>query len=132
MILTRRQVISVLDAHLNLDGSADRPSKFAPKTRYALAKNIRLLTSRFEDLEKVKTGMIRELAPTTFKIEKDSPEAVAITKQWEAFQDADTEDFPNLMRFTLAELNLDVNDLPIVVLAKLGPVIIEDADVPAK
>jgi len=126
MILTRRQVPSVLDALLNLEGTKERPSKFTPKVRYALAKNVRLLTARFEDLEKAKFGFIRQISPENFKIDNGTPESVRFTDQWEAFLAADTEDFPNLMRFTLADLNLDVNELPIAVLAKLGPILIED------
>lgn len=126
MKLARSKIASLLDALLNMDGPPDRPSKYSPKTRYSLAKNVRLLSSRLEDLEKAKMGFIRELAPTTFKIEKDSPEMVAFTTKWEEFMNSEEEDFPNLMRFTLQELNLDVNELPVVVLAKLGPIIIED------
>lgn len=125
MILQHGQIASLLDAHLNLDGSPDAPSKFTAKTRYSLAKNTRILTTRMKDIEKARQGIVRVLAPTTFNVKKDTPEAVEFTKQWEKFEQ-ETEDVENLMRFTIAELNLDVNPIPIAVLSKLGPVIIED------
>lgn len=130
MVITRRQVSLLLDAHLNMDGSPTKPSKFGPKVRYSLAKNVRLLQTAFEDMEKSRIGLIKELAPTTNSIVKDSPEMASFSNRWNDFLDT-TEDI-RLMKFTLGELQLDVNDLPIAVLAKLGAVIVEDEDAPAK
>jgi hypothetical protein len=128
MKLSRRKIPSLLDALMNMEGPPANPSKFTPKVRYALAKNVRLLNTRFEDMEKARSGLIRQLAPVTLKIEKDTPESIQFSNTWEAFLDAEEEDFPGMIRFTVGELNLDVNSLPIVVLAKLGPILIEDAD----
>lgn len=124
--LTRKQVLSVLDALLNLDGPQSAPFKYGAKTRYKLAKAVRLLSSRFEDMEKVRLGIIRELSPSTFSLPKDDPKNVEYTKRWEAFLDAEPEEIDGLGKFTLAELNLETNELPIAVLAKLGPVLIDD------
>lgn len=124
--LSRKQVMSVLDALLNLDGPANSPFKYGAKTRYKLAKAVRILSGRFEDLEKVRAGIIRELSPSTFQLSKDDPKNVEYTKRWEAFLDEAPEEVDGLGKFTLAELNLETNELPIAVLAKLGPILIED------
>lgn len=128
MKIARNVIPSLLDALLMLDGSDPKnPFKFTPKVRYSLAKNVRILTTQFKDIEKARLGMIRQLSPKTFQIEKNTPEAVEFSKQWEPF-DAEEVEVNGVMRFTLAEMNLDVNDIPIAALAKLGPILIEDAE----
>ena len=130
MTLTRKQIPSLLDALMNLDGDPKAPFKYSPKVRYSLAKNLRILTTKFQDIEKVRLGLIRELAPGTFEIQKGTPEAVAFSQKWEEFESG--EEPCNTLRFTLSDLNLDTNQIPIAALAKLGPLLIEDDESPAK
>lgn len=124
MKLTHKVIIELATAHQQLDGSKEGNYKFSAKIRYALAKNLRLLKGRSEDINKVRTGIIRGISPVE-AIKDNSPELREFESQYSTFLDTE-EDIPNLMQFTLSELNLDSNPIPVSVLSYLSPLIIEE------
>ena len=127
MQLTNAQIVSIAEAHLNLDGSPEKPFVFGSKFRYSLSKNLRLLQQHVRDLDKTRVELIRALAPTTLKIEKDAPERGVFDAQYTVLL-GELADVPHLMHLKLSELNLAENAIPIRVLSALGPIIIEDSE----
>ena len=123
--LTRRQIIELNNAHQQLDGPKDSPFRFSAKVRYNLAKNLRILRDRAEDIHKVQTAVIREVVPPGTKAEPGSPQYVEVEAKLAEFL-AGTEDVNGLLSLTLADLQLDLNSVPISVLCALAPLVKED------
>lgn len=124
MIIQHKLILELADALSRLDGAGDTPYKFGPKTRYALAKNLRLLRSKAEDMDKARVGIVREIWPNGGAV-KDTPEFDRFSEQWNVLLNS-TEEIPGLMKFQFGELQLDINSIPVTVLANLGPLIIEE------
>ena len=124
MKLTRRKINHLHKALTALDTLKGADLKFSPKVRYALAKNLRLLSTRTEDFEKARVGFVKQTGVAANPNE-NSPELIKFDQEWTAFLDGE-EEVPNIMRFTEAELNLDVNPIPISVLAILMDLVIEN------
>ena len=127
MKLTNSQIVSIAEAHLNLDGLPEKPFKFIPRFRYSLSKNLRLLNQRVRDLETERVKIIREIAPGDLRIEKDTPQAIEFERRYDSLME-DIHEIPNLMSLRLSDLNLGENDIPVRVLSALGPIITEDVD----
>lgn len=128
MKLPHKTVIELTDALSRLDGvSPDTPYKFGPKVRYSLAKNLRILRRKVEDIDKARVALVREIWPggDGAKKDKDSAEFERFSSQWQAFLESE-EDVDGLMRFQFGELQLDINNIPVTVLASLGPLILEE------
>lgn len=126
MELTRRQITELSQAHASLDGSKEGTYKFSAKTRYSLAKNLRLLRGKAMDINKVQNDFIRERVPHGTEPPKSgTAEFEKLDKELTAFQE-ETESIPGLMKFPLADLQLDLNPIPVTVLCYLGPIIVED------
>lgn len=129
MILTHKAILELVVAHQNLDGTKENAYKFAPQARYGLAKNLRILRSRTEDINKVRAGLADELSKEMGDKKPDTPEFKALEKEFDErykqFLDA-TEEIANLMKIKFVDLNLDQNQIPVTVLAALSPIILED------
>ncbi len=124
MKLSRKLLVELANAHARLDGAPEAGYKFGPTTRYRLAKNLRILRGVVEDIDKARVGLVRQIWPDGMPA-KDTPEMTRFTIEWQLFLDAE-DDVKNLMTFSLADLNLEANHIPVTVLASLGPVINEE------
>lgn len=126
MNLQHKTVIELVGALSKLDGAGESTYKFSAKTRYSLAKNLRILRGKVEDYDKVRVGIVRAVWPNgATPDKKDTAEWDRFSAEWQNFLEA-TEEIENLMRFQFGELNLDVNPIPVTVLASLGALIIEE------
>lgn len=125
MKLLRSLIPQLADALLNMDGDPKKPFKYSVQTRYGLGKNLRILSTQVADFEKARQGKIREIAPADHSIKPGTPEMVRFSTEWDAFME-ETVEVKGILCIKLADLNLDSNELPIAVIAKLGPILIED------
>ena len=130
MKLSHKTILELAYAHGNLDGVKDTSFKFSAKVRYSLSKNHRILKSRSEDINKVRTGLIRELTEEG-AIKDGSPEMAKFEKAYTEFLELE-EDIPNIMQFNLSDLNLETNQIPVSTLSALGPLLIEEEPLTAK
>lgn len=124
MTLTNKSAIALFTALQRMDGVNDTPFKFGAKVRYSLAKNLRLLSRVRDDVNAARVALIKEIS-SDGDIRQNTPEMKQFTQRFEELLDLPVE-IPNLMRFQFGELNLDVNAIPVTVLADLGPIIIEE------
>ena len=127
MRLTNSQIISLGEAHLNLDGTPEKPFEFTAKFRYALAKNLRLIQQRVRDIELARVRIVVEVNPKNEKLDPNSEQGQLFEKRYEELLQAEV-DIPNLMGIKLSELNLEKNPIPIRVLSALGPILTEDVE----
>lgn len=125
IVVSRREVLALADAHQKLDGVESTPFKFGAKVRYTLAKNLRILQNHADDIRKGQTGVIREKAPPGTKVEPGSAVYAEIEKELSEFLDEKLE-LSGVLRISLADLALDMNPIPITVLCSLGPVVRDD------
>jgi len=128
MKLKINQIKELQDALSNLDGyqravkvdGADKlvfqPYSLSGKTRYAIAKNLRILTTKISDFNKARDGLIKEISGGQNFIKKEDTENVEkfVARVNELAEVED--DVDGLIQFTLAELGLeletDLNPFP--------------------
>src|SRR4249920_1731908 len=119
MKLKINQIKTLQDAISNLDGyqkaikieGSDKlvwtPYYLSGKTRYAIAKNLRILTTKLDDFNKARDAMIREISGGKNVIEKSETDKIEkfVVRIDEL---ADTEDdVDGLISFSLKELGLE-------------------------
>ncbi len=122
MKLKINQIKELQDAVSNLDGyqkavkveGSDKlifqPYSLSGKTRYSIAKNLRILTTKITDFNKARDGLIQEISGGQNFIKKEDTELIQkfVTRANEL---AETEDdVEGLLSFTLAELKLDQDE----------------------
>lgn len=125
MTLTNADILGLLRAHGEL---ASRGAVFAPAVRMALARNLRELQAIGTDIDRVRGQLIEQhVAPTDYERGPDMqitirPDAMAVFAP--ILRDlmlSRTE--VDLRPVSEADLDLDVNDIPVSVLTALLPLL---------
>lgn len=129
MQLTRKQILSLNQAHRAFAQTEDpkQPWKLGPKVRYSLLRNTKALHSAVESIFAVQDALIREVSGGAETIAPNTPEMAEYQKRWIEFIDGKEE--LKLFVVDIEALRLDENNINLALLADLGPVIVEPADV---
>lgn len=104
--------------------------------RMKIARNAAALATTEQDVEKARIGIVQELLKTA-EPDKDgkkpteilptSPQYPELQKQFNDVLNAPAQ-VTGLMRIKASELKLDINEIPVEVLAALSPIIDDDLD----
>lgn len=123
--------LAALD-HYNLVDAAGAqvtvPYAFSAKTRFNIAKNLRVASQVDAQLTKAKNALVRKYADETGKVEKDNPNHATIIAELNALADATNDAV--LLTLPYADLVRDDQPVPASVIATLMP-IIDDTEAPA-
>ena len=116
--ITRNDIPTVVAALRSLDGDKVAGFRFTGKVRYAIAKNIMLLSRHAEAIEETRIKLIRGVSPETYELKPGTPEAKAFTDEFEKFLSESVE-ITNVIKVNLEELDLDTNQIPVSSLSVL-------------
>ncbi len=129
--LKRNQVYAMHGALTSLDRvdnpNSDKKDKisFSTNTTYALYKNLKRVTEKFEEYEKIRNSIVRKyLKDGETSLDKEAGEKA--TKEWNEF--AEAEDSIELFKIKFSDLQVEKNKIPLSVLVNLGDIIIDDND----
>jgi hypothetical protein len=102
----------------------DSSYKFSAKARYALAKNLRLVSSFHEDCEKARVNLVRGLLTEGVELKPGTPEHDKFVEQYNAFM-SEEEEIPGVLVIDFKELDLEKNQIPVNLLADLMSIVTE-------
>jgi hypothetical protein len=124
MKLTNAQIQLLHNALTRLE-PADKPGfVFSGKVRYNIARNLRLLRTVLEEVEAMRVKLVKERLPSGAS-ELTGPERADFEGHFSEILQTETE--LALYTVTIAELDLDKNQIPLLLLAELvDKMIIED------
>lgn len=104
MNLTRIQIKDLTLVLRALSGPADKPYQYDEKTRYAIAKNLVLLSRHVGEMEKHRVAAVKALlADGQNELVPDSPEHKAFVDQMVQYRTESVE-IPNLMMIDMNAL----------------------------
>lgn len=101
------------------------PYQFSGKVRWGISKNLNVLKRVSEDFGKTRDALINEVSNGTGRIEPDNETAIKTLNDKVAEVFATGEETKGLLTLPLDGLNLDLNQIPVAVLAALEPIIAE-------
>lgn len=101
------------------------PYQFSGKARWNIAKNTTLIKRIAEDFGKARDAVINEMSKGTGRVES-TDEAVVKDFNTKINDILNTEESTKgLLSLTVADLNLDVNQISVAVLVALDPIVTE-------
>ena len=133
MKLKNKDVADIAQALKLLDGNEKREYKFTTKTRMNIARKLRIAVAHAEDMEKVRTDLIKTHKLGKIKQDKDGKDVGADTQAelqeyndaWREFMRQESE--IEIGKFLLKDLDLETNSaMPPTMIAALLPIITED------
>jgi hypothetical protein len=116
--IARDQIPTVVAALRSLDGDKNGSFRFGAKARYAIAKNLMVLSRHAEAIEETRIKLIRAISPETYELKPGTPEAKAFTDQFDEFL-SEQITAPGVLAVTLEDLDLENNSIPVTTLSVL-------------
>lgn len=116
--IIRNDIPTAVAALRSLDGDKINGFRFTGKVRYAIAKNIMLLSRHAEAIEETRIKLIRGASPETYELKPGTPEAKAFTDAFEEFM-SETVEVSGIIKVNLEDVDLDTNQIPVSALSSL-------------
>lgn len=101
------------------------PYQFSGKVRWGISKNLNVLKRISEDFSKTRDSLISDVSGGIGRIEPENEAAIKLFNEKIAEVFTTEEDTKGLLSLPFEGLNLDVNQIPVSILAALEPIIAE-------
>lgn len=118
-----QKTVNVVTNGVTVERVITEPFKFGGKIRWNLSKNLAILTRILGEFDKARNDLLLEVSEGAGIIKAEDCERIAKFNQQLAEMRDSEDDVVGILTIGEADLNLDVNPIPLAVLMALEPII---------